>query len=215
MSHSPSRPIGSLIGRMKQASASPTRSPHGEHGSAEANSSLRATPRKAQAVALVEVPQLRIGALLPASDVLLLNRWWSATIPSRPEIGDEDLVQLQAVCAAAIARIDRACAPGTEADVAELLLGFVEMLNTLEPGPKGIELFCAALEPMPLALYDRARIIVARTHKYRNLPTPADFFAAVAGELAFVEGQRNLIRSVSEAVTTTLNRRDHNRRMFQ
>lgn len=95
-------------------------------------------------------------------------------------LDDDELSILQRAVSDALAEFSRRVEPARHDQVADMLLAFAEMLGVEEPGDKGIGLYLKALSDLPAIVIEPAQVELARTHKYKRLPNPAEIRSAAA-----------------------------------
>ncbi len=175
-------------------------------------------PSETSAPQSIEVPALKEAAT-PCEKLLLVRA--AKVQADDPEsfgsiyhaVGDDDLDEF----ITGLTRLAKGYAdwlkPLDQATLAETLAAFADMLQVSCPSDMGIELMLEAMADFPANLMPIARLKVARSHKYARLPYPKDFIDAVAGELAWCEGQIKWVQTMRDRFIRARNLRATSRRM--
>lgn len=135
--------------------------------------------------------------------------------PELSSFGDDELAMMSSKFMSAATDYERVfLQPPSVAIIARSLRSMAEMLGAPVPGEKGVDLFVAAIASMPRCLWDKAQLVVARTHRFMRMPLPNDYLTAVAGEIAFIEAQHRTLVNADEACVQAINRRDARRQRY-
>lgn len=71
--------------------------------------------------------------------------------------------------------VDEQTAPATAEQILDIVEGLASMLQVDLPDERGLELYVLTLMDIPAGLLKQAAVHVARNHKWRTMPTPAEF----------------------------------------
>lgn len=97
-----------------------------------------------------------------------------------------------------VTQLEALRAPASDEEILKTLQKLAEMFQVSVPEPDGLELYIAALKPVPRIAFVKARETLTRTHKWPRLPYPAEF----------IEAAEPTTKSLQAAIRSLIHHRD-------
>lgn len=142
-----------------------------------------------QGVSAKRLAELRPAQLLPDYEVSLAER-----MRAGEALTTDQLTALKVGMSNALSELTLRSRPATEAEIAQVLIAFAEMLGCNEPGEAGLKLYLKVLGSVPAPALKEAEVELAANHRFKRMPNPAEILEAAKPYIRDIEDSRAWFR---------------------